>query len=90
MSKGEGVISLFTPGASDWIVTIRTCDCRVINRRISPGNTMSEEDAVAMSIKASNLNPAEVVDSSARRAGDVALVVSDADDHFQRLMRRLR
>lgn len=88
--SGASAISFFGPTDSDWITTIRTRDGRVLNRRISPGGTMSEEAAISFSIRASELHPAEVLDCSARRAGDPALIVSEVDDHFQRLMRRLR
>ena len=90
MASGDAVISLFSPTASDWITTIRTKDGRLINRRICPGNQMSEQDAISMSIRVSGLSSSEVIDCSARRAGDPALIVSETDDHFQRLMRRLR
>lgn len=88
--SANDVMSLFSPSASDWITTIMTRDGRVFNRRISPGNGMTEMDALVLSIRASNLRDSDVVDQSARRAGDNVLVVSEADDHFQKLMRRFR
>jgi hypothetical protein len=89
MRANPSVISLFSPSDSDWVTTIRTRDGRVLNQRISPGS-MTEDEAMRMSVRTAGLAHADVLDCFARRVGDSSVVSSQVEDHFERLMRRLR
>lgn len=82
------IIPLFGPSDSDWITTIRTRDGRVLNRRICPGR-MDEADAVRVSIHASELAPSDIIDVSARRAGDATVIADRVEDEFKQLMASL-
>lgn len=68
-------IALFSPGSSDWIVTLQTKDGRRITRRISPGK-IDEETAVRSALNASALRLVELDYYMARRADDRSLVAN--------------
>lgn len=87
--KSSSVIPLFGPSGSDWITTVRTRDGRVINRRICPG-TIAEEDAVRLSVHASDLSPSDIADVSVRRASDARILTERVDDEFKALMGRVQ
>jgi hypothetical protein len=79
---------LFSPGASDWIVTIATKDGRWTSRRISPG-TMDEKAALRVALAANGMSGNEVESWSIRKAGDREVVADQVEDAFARI-RRMR
>lgn len=89
MSQFAAVMSVFSPGGDDWIVTVATRDGKVANRRISPG-TMSETDALRIALRVERIHPDDVADAGVRRVGDRGGVIATADDPFARLVERLR
>jgi hypothetical protein len=68
-------IALFSPGSSDWIVTLQTKDGRRITRRISPGK-IDEETAVKCALNSSEVTLANLDFYMARRADDRSLVAN--------------
>lgn len=83
--------TLISPNGDDWIVTIAERSGIVWTRRITPG-TMSETEALRVSLLAHGTRPEAVADATIRRAGSVDSIVSEvnADDPFVRLVERLR
>ena len=79
---------LYSPGASDWIVTIRTKDGGVSSRRITPGS-MDEARALCVALSANGMSGNEVASWSIRRAGDREVVADEVEDAFARI-RRMR
>jgi hypothetical protein len=80
-------IALFSPGSSDWIVTLQTKDGRRISRRISPGR-MDEESAVRCALNASAIVLSDLDYYMARRADDRSLVTNG--DEFIAALRAKR
>lgn len=79
---------LYSPGASDWIVSVITTDGRGIIRRLSPGN-MDEKSALRIALSANGMSGNEVASWSIRRAGDREVVADEVEDAFARI-RRMR
>lgn len=79
---------LYSPGGSDWIVTIRTKDGGVSSRRITPGS-MDEARALRVALSANGMSGNEVASWSIRRAGDREVVADEVEDAFARI-RRMR
>jgi hypothetical protein len=82
------MLHVFAPNGDDWVSTLVLRDGRVMRRRFSPGS-MPEEDVLRISIHLSGVAAKDVLDATIRRASDATVEVP-ADDHFDRLMRRIR
>jgi hypothetical protein len=80
-------IALFSPGASDWIITLQTMDGRRITRRVSPGK-LDEETAVRYALAASSVHISHLDYYMARRADDRSLVTNG--DEFIAALRAKR
>lgn len=89
MLGGSPLVGVCTPNGDDWISTLVLRDGRVIRRRFSPG-TMSEDEVLRLSLRYSDVTAEQVADATIRRASDASVVSVAVDDHFERLMRRIR
>lgn len=83
------LVGVCTPNGDDWISTLVMRDGRVIRRRFSPG-TMPEQDVLALSLRYAGVTSEQCADATIRRASEAATVAVATDDHFERIMRRIR
>lgn len=89
MDQLASVARLFEPNGNDWLVSLVLNDGRILNRRFSPGS-MTEEQALATAIRIAGVSPADCRDAIVQRIGQAKVIADAPDDHFARLMRRVR
>jgi hypothetical protein len=89
MSDAAAVFSLFEPNGSDWLVSLVLDDGTIVNRRFSPGS-MTEQQALAMALHIARVSPERCKDAIVQRVGQAKVIEAAPDDHFERLMRRVR
>lgn len=83
------VSGIFEPNGSDWLVSLVLRDGRILNRRFSPG-TMPEQQVLSLALHIAGARPEDCRDAIVQRVGEAKVIADAPEDHFTRLMRRVR
>ncbi len=83
------IIPLFSPSASDWVITLTLKTGAVITRRLSPGR-IDEETAVRCAMSASEVSLGMLDFYAARRAEDRTLTIETNGDEYLATLRSKR